>query len=911
MVRKLSPFSSVRSFVVLVCFILLAIAGTRWVFNFSYGAQLLFCSAFLFVILYLFGLYWASAAAVLVTTFSYFVLDGPIYLLLVSVEIIIVGSVYSRKKRFLFIWDGLFWAVLGAPLAGLLFYLQTGSLSSEMYLQMFMIAMNGLLNGLIGDVIITYLPWKRLFPQMKKRTIYLNQLLTHLSIMAVIGPFLLNTYLDSFQIRERVEHDSFLFIENQTRHLMDELYRLNEAGKQGSSMISVDQNGHLTEQLKHNSANGVIKMGVFFKDGSLAAASESDWFMDQHEKILQADVQLISSSAFYQDARSDKTNPDYSYTFIRSIPTGKHYDYDTWRWNNGFYILTTILKNRELNKIVTAIPISYYQQSTITAYMNKFIAMFTFCAIATVMSLFFNSFLMSSLNQLMRMTTDLPSKLRKQQYFAWPRTAIYEFSALVTNFRIMSDRVVQMFREMKVMNDQLMAQTKMLEKSEERLQQLAYYDTLTGLPNRHHFSLYLERAIDEAEQHGYTLAVLFIDLDRFKHVNDTLGHDVGDLLLADVAKRLGALFDPKTNATCARLGGDEFVVVLQNVSREEIDKQAEAIIADLTGAFEVKRHELFVAASIGISLYPQDGDDYTAMLKNADTAMYHAKDKGGSCYQYYDEMKSDRIPERMMLENSLRKAMERGEILLHYQPLLDDHGAVVAAEALIRWEHPERGFISPAQFIPLAEETGQIIPIGEWVLRTACEQHLKWLGEGLPPIRMSVNVSLRQFSNQDFVKNVDRILLETQFDPSYLILEITEGYFHTNTEHAICILKQLNDRGIQIAIDDFGTGYSSLSRLRKLPIHILKLDQSFVRHLPSDHINASIAKTVIQLGHSLNVKVAAEGIETLEELEFLHNNGCDKYQGYLFSRPLSPEQFSMQFSSFSTKEAKTVFRTIE
>jgi len=301
---------------------------------------------------------------------------------------------------------------------------------------------------------------------------------------------------------------------------------------------------------------------------------------------------------------------------------------------------------------------------------------------------------------------------------------------------------------------------------------------------------------------------------------------------------------------------------------------------------------LFVAASIGISQYPQDGDSLTSMLKHADTAMYVAKDKGGSCYQYYNEITAEHIPERMLLENQLRKAQERGELLLHYQPLLNDRGEVIAAEALIRWNHPIRGYVSPSQFIPLAEETGLIIPIGEWVLRTACLQHLTWAAEGMPNIQMSVNVSLRQFSKDDFIASVDRVLAETGFDPQYLILEITEGYVHHDMEHAIDVLRQLKARGIQIAIDDFGTGYSSLSRLRNLPIHMIKLDQSFVRHLPSDQVNASIVKTVIELGRSLEVAVTAEGIETEEELAFLRDSGCDKFQGYLFSKPIAADAFA-------------------
>lgn len=888
--RKLNPISSLRAFSALIVCIGLATLGTHWVINFSYGAHMMFCSAFLFVILYLFGPYWSGAAVLIVCGISYFWLDGPSYLILICIEVILVSVVFSRKrKRFLFIWDGLFWLILGAPLAGTLYYLQTGIYSSDMFLQIAMVAMSGLLNGLLGDVIITYLPWRRLFPQMKKRTIYLNQLLTHLSIVAVIGPFLLNMYLDSSQIQERVERDSLLFMQTQTQHIMNEMYRMERESKG-------IQSKEMTEELVRNSADGAIKVGLFDENRRIASSTDDNWFMKQYEMVLQNGLQYISSRSDVDEVGSGLR---YASKFYRWIPAKERYNYETSRWNNGYYVLVTEITGPSPHQIISALPISYYQHSTIMAYTNKFIVMFSFCVIATIISLFFNSYLMLSLNKLTKMTTDLPDKLKRQQVFAWPRTSIHEVAALVTNFKIMADRVVEMFLEMRRMNDQLIEQTEMLEQSEERLQQLAYYDTLTGLPNRYHFSLDLERSLEQSLKQNQTLAVMFIDLDRFKHVNDTLGHDVGDLLLTEVSRRLNQIFQESAQVTCARLGGDEFVVVIRDVERMDVDTYAEMIIEKLSHGFHVQDHELFVAASIGVSLFPQDGDSLTSMLKHADMAMYVAKDKGGCCYQYYDQITEDYIPERMMLENHLRKALEREELLLYYQPLLDDKGTIIAAEALIRWEHPTHGFISPAQFIPLAEETGLIIPIGEWVLRAACMQHLEWVEKGLPKIQMSVNVSLRQFSNQDFVEVIDRVLEETGMDPAFLILEITEGYVQHNIDHAISVLGQLKERGIQIAIDDFGTGYSSLSRLHKLPIHILKLDQSFVRHLPTDKVNASIVKTVIQLSHSLDVAVAAEGIETDEELQFLQSQGCDKFQGFLFSRPIPASQFMASFEDLN------------
>ncbi|CAH0118887.1 MULTISPECIES: bifunctional diguanylate cyclase/phosphodiesterase [unclassified Paenibacillus] len=905
--NRLKPFASVRSLVIFVLFVAAALLGTRFAIHFSFGAYFLICSAFLFVVLRLFGLMWSGLAALFISVFAYYALDGSFLLLLIGLEIILVGSVYEKKQKYLFIWDGLYWVLIGAPLAAVLFYLQSSVLSSEVYLQILMLTMNGLLNGLLGDVLNTYLPWKRLFPHMEERRIHLSQLLTHLSIVAVTGPFLLNMVLDSFQLNEKIQSDSYQFAMTQSLHAVGGLRSMNDSEWQGLRSKSPEQVDRLSGDLAELSANGVVKLAVFY-NGELAAASDEHWFAEENaSKRLEGSFTQIGDLPDWPEEQAGEPSDARSAQFYRWIPASGQYDYETTRWNNGFYILTTEWQDRESFQIVAAIPISYFQSSTVTAYLNKYIVMFLFCVIATITSLFFNYFMMRPMNQLARMTTGLPQKLKDPQVIEWPRTALHEIASLVTNFRLMAQRLLDMFGEMKRMNDRLLEQTKMLETSEERLQKLAYYDTLTGLPNRHHFTLYMERALEEAKMDGHMLALLFIDLDRFKHINDTLGHDIGDMFLVEVAKRLTVLFNRSNNSIFARLGGDEFVVVLQDTNRREIEKQAGRIVRHLADPFQVKSYELFVAASVGISVYPTDADAFTAMLKNADTAMYIAKDNGGNHYQFYDLVKPDRYPERMLLENRLRKALERHELLLYYQPLLDETGTIIAAEALIRWEHPEEGFIPPAKFIPLAEETGLIIPIGEWVLRTACLQHQIWHKAGLPKIPMSVNVSLRQFLNQDFVETVDRILQETEYEASDLILEITEGYVNENAEQAVQVLRRLRKRGIQIAIDDFGTGYSSLSRLKRLPIHILKIDQSFVRRLPSDRTNAAIVQAVIQLGQSLNVKVAAEGIESEKELEFLKSHGCDRYQGFLISEPLSAHQFALTYPNFAAENIRGMF----
>ena len=350
----------------------------------------------------------------------------------------------------------------------------------------------------------------------------------------------------------------------------------------------------------------------------------------------------------------------------------------------------------------------------------------------------------------------------------------------------------------------------------------------------------------------------------------------------------------------ARLGGDEFVILLENYTKPDVRKVAERIVQVFHDSFFVLSYELFVSPSIGIAMYPEHGTESTALLKRADTAMYAAKDRGGQNAIFYDELHSDQLHEIATIEGQLRKALDREELILNYQPIVDSTGRVSAAEALIRWIHPVHGFISPAKFIPIAEETGLIIKIGEWVLRTACIQHKQWIdSKRLPPFDLSVNVSLRQFLNQDFVEMVDRILAETRFDPERLVLEITEGYVNKNVEYGNHVLNQLKNRGIRIAIDDFGTGYSSLSRLKTLPIHVLKIDRSFIRYVQNDSANASIVEAVVHIGKSMNLKVMSEGVETIEELQFLKSVNCHQYQGYLISPPLPAAEFEARFQEFS------------
>jgi diguanylate cyclase (GGDEF)-like protein/PAS domain S-box-containing protein len=428
-------------------------------------------------------------------------------------------------------------------------------------------------------------------------------------------------------------------------------------------------------------------------------------------------------------------------------------------------------------------------------------------------------------------------------------------------------------------------------KTEQRAQYLAQHDALTGLPNRMLMQDRLNQALSQARRSGGVVALMFLDLDRFKLVNDSFGHPQGDALLKEVANRVaGCLRDTDT---VARLGGDEFTVLLPDLSAPQAAGQvAERILGLFSQPFAgAEEHEIFVSASIGISVFPRDGADPESLVKHADTAMYSAKDAGRNSYRYFTDNLNAQVREKVMLESGLRRAIERGELRLHYQPKIDlATSRLIGAESLVRWQHPSMGLVSPAKFIPVAEDSGLIVPLGEWVLRAACEQIRKWRDRGLEP-KVAINVSARQFQQQNLAEVVLGAVREAGVDPACLELELTESAIMKDAEASVSTLDRIKSRGISIAIDDFGTGYSSLSYLKRLPLDVLKIDRSFVRDITTDHNDAAIVRAIIGLARSLGIKVIAEGVEDEKQLAFLNANGCNYGQGYLFGRPIEPESF--------------------
>lgn len=425
-------------------------------------------------------------------------------------------------------------------------------------------------------------------------------------------------------------------------------------------------------------------------------------------------------------------------------------------------------------------------------------------------------------------------------------------------------------------------------KVQRSLEETMYYDRVTELPNRNYFKSFIKEELNKCEN---KLAILFLDIDNFKNINDTLGHSSGDILLKQAAGEFKACIEE--NGSVFRTGGDEYMFVLPDISsEEEVKALAENILSKINHPFYIDDREVYISGSIGITIFPDDGEDETTLLKNADAAMYYAKDAGKNNYQFFIKKMNDKIIEKSELESNLRHAIKNNEFIIHYQPQIDiNSGKIIGMEALVRWNHPIQGIIPPIRFIPLAEETGLILPLGDFVLKKACEQTILWEKSGYGKINIAVNLSARQFDQKNLVEKIDAVLKETGLTPRQLEIEITESTAMKDLDQTVEVLKSLRKMGVRISLDDFGTGYSSLNYLRQLPIDTIKIDKTFVNNITNNDNEKAVARAIITLAHNMELNVVAEGVENNNQLSFLIDEQCDIIQGFLFSKPLSPEQF--------------------
>lgn len=621
-----------------------------------------------------------------------------------------------------------------------------------------------------------------------------------------------------------------------------------------------------------------VSPALLFHDRS--SAHDTLQGLDTNPRILSAHIVTDEGMVFAEYHRAGKQGPvgEHSHEgegeeqgLRKYVPLQVEGEEELWGLHKGVTVMRKIvLEGDEIGTVVIQSNKESLQEKLYLFLAVTGAVMLVAAAIAYIISIRLQRLISEPIMRLVQ--TMKRVSLEKNYALRSERTSTDEVGALIDGFNEMLQEIAE--------RDEL------LKERYDHLQQLAHFDTLTRLPNRVLFYDRLTQALLQAWRLKQKVAIFFVDLDQFKDINDTLGHRIGDLLLVEVARRFNEIV--RLSDTVGRMGGDEFTLFLQNIgTAENAARVAQKLGANIARPYMIDGHEIFITASIGITLFPNDGETADELLKNADAAMYHVKEHGKNAFQFYSEEMNLKTSNRLALQNSLRHALERDELLLVYQPKVDIATMqLTGMEALLRWNHPERGLLAPDRFIPLAEETGLIINIGEWVLRTACRQLKEWEAQGVPLCKLAVNVSAVQFRKHDFAESLFLILQEYEVNPELIELELTESAVMQDVEASVAVLKEFKRRGIRISIDDFGTGYSSLSFLKRFPIDSLKIDRSFIFNLTSSIDDSAIVTAIIAMALSLNLNIIAEGVETESQLAFLSERGCHEMQGYLFSVPL-------------------------
>ncbi|MDP4180022.1 MAG: EAL domain-containing protein [Bacillota bacterium] len=854
----------------------------------SYGVYISFSSFFLFVILRLYGTVFGVVSSVFVNIFVIIFLHSDTISLFVPLEILVVGIIYKSKTQNLFLSEMIYWLILGCPITSLFFFLQGGEFGIEGFVAVLNQFVIGLINALLADMMISYISPQRMLRSNANYTIDFSILLFHFTLLSVLGPFTIFVSIDGLNINRDTNISIIQTIENKKFDIMEQLKGWSIIDLRKIKVKSPIQLNKLKNILDKEPEGSIVGLMIQDNNGKVYASNKQannydisdDW--KSHGKITQ-----LSDDIYIWH------------------PELTNYYTDETAWKSAFFIKETKFEDIDL-KLVIKIPLLKYSEEIWDGYLNKFYIIIIACIIATILSIIISRFLSGALLKLAESTTDIPNKLGRQEKINWPNTSISQIKSLILNFTEMSNKLEQLFSQEKEMNNKLLVQTDEMKKSKEELKHLAYYDALTDLPNRHYFIDYLKKTVEEDENKYKILAIMFIDLNRFKQINDSLGHEVGDMLLKEIARRFKAI--SKNYSFIARLGGDEFVIILENADKLKAAETANFINKILADKIDIvynsKRIELFTSGSIGISMYPMDSNDINTVLKNADIAMYAAKKTGGNIYRFYEEINKDNKEEQIHLEMNLKSALERKELVLYYQPQFNvKSGNITAVEALLRWNHPELGLILPSKFIPIANNIGLMQEIGYWVLKEACAQIKLWRDMGIINTRVTVNLSGDNFESQYIIDTIQKVLDETGVSPELLGLDITESYLlsnFTNLDKTVSDLKQL---GVYISIDDFGEGGSSISLLKDAPVDCVKIDRIFIEKLSTDKKSELIVKALIDMVHSIGIKVVAEGVETPENVDILKNMDCDDIHGFLLRAPMDKNNFENWLINYNNQRA--------
>ncbi|UFU00268.1 EAL domain-containing protein [Radiobacillus kanasensis] len=847
-------------------FLFLALMGLTFLtvglpINFMYGITISFTSVFLFLVLRLFGLRWAMLVAVLTFVFIPQDFTNIVYHGILLLEIFFVGLFfYKRRSAKMFFVDLLFWGTIGC-IAVLLFYSSFLS-GNSLYFQVCEDIINGLFNVFVADMLLAYVPFYKMFSHQKlsKNNISVHQFLSHVTLMAIFVPFFLSATSSMMQATNFITS----YIEEVTETSINRLEEL-------ARLDSNDSNETIAQQLQ----------GIISRNES---AGYSFYITNKENDVIASNTDGIPLNQAY-DVKDDYEVEAFSANILAALPKGEESSSQVERWSNGQFIYEKSLDSSSLN-VVLEFPIAPYQGIVFRSFLNQLVyslilAFFLFILVGTVSRIFMNN-----LRKLTVVTTGLPQKLKKLENVQWPHSYVAELRTLTRNLMVMADKIKELFQDSHTMNEKLTDQTHQLKKSEDQLHHLAFYDALTQLPNRLHFQNYVRNLIKQESTKCF--AVIFIDLNQFKQINDTLGHDAGDTLLQLTADKLKKLHREQEREIF-RLGGDEFVIVHNVENEDKVSSSLYAVFQEFANPFSMQDQMLFITPSVGVSMYPRDGEDLDTLVKYADIAMYISKEKGGNVAQFFDESMRNRFQEQLIIENALRQVVDCGcGFELFYQPKMKSD-RITGMEALLRWNHPELGVVPPSSFIPVAEEIGLILQIDEWALYQACKQNKQWQDQGLLKVPVSVNISAKHFQQDLLVSLIEKVLAESGMEPKYLKLEITESVFIKDPEHVAIVIEKLKSLGVLISIDDFGKGYSSLNHLLELPIDEVKIDRLFVEGIDLDPKKGLLVNSILDIANGLHLNIVAEGVETEWEQATLEEIGDFELQGYLFSRPVDKD----------------------
>lgn len=821
-----------------------------------FGLEIDFSGIFLVIMLLAFGLKKALLTTIVISLGYIIFLDGEYIQFIDIFNILTLGVLLKgRCKVNVIVGEFIFWLIFSAPI---IYSIQVfggmSQLNEYCYFTVLCIVVNGIFNTFLAEVIYIYFIKVKVFKT--KLMIRYKVIILHIVTLSILIPFVANVFTDLGNSYEEICNISEESSNEIYHYILDELEMWSE------------------KSITNLQLSGVIEVGLL----------EESIMKSSRYKPYNVHIKGRNDRVILDIKNHEKEIRDYEDYEINSItrnldklePISNKHRYFNNSWTDAYLSYSRELDDLGLT-VMIEIPTELYNDRMIKEYLTQFKFLMFFALFIAIISMVLNRTIFNSLSRLSIGTKNLPEKLKYDVSINWPSSNISEINLLTNNIENMSFILRENFIE--------------LNETKDKLYELAYYDSLTLLPNRLSFKKYLDELVEE-NLCDNKICVMFMDLNRFKIINDTWGHYIGDSLLSEVSNRLKDL--QSDNCKMFRLGGDEFVVVLNVNDDDDIRSIGQEIIDMFKVPFKINELVLNSACSIGASIYPDDGEDIDTIIKYADIAMYTSKENGGNYLQLFNEDIKMKVVEKIAIEDGINEALVNNKFTLVYQPKFSGiNENIKSMEALIRWTSSSLGVITPDRFIPIAEESELILKIDEWVILEACRENKKLQSEGYANIPVSVNISARHFANTEILDIVKSALKESGLDPQYLKIEITEGVLIKNVAMVSDIIRRLKDLGVQVSIDDFGKGYSSINQLMTLPINEVKIDRDFIKNIGKDIKKKNVVRLIVELAHSLDLNVVAEGIETNEEKEYLESIGCDELQGYLFSKPIKIDELKI------------------